>query len=297
MKISKLNVMEKSVFGALLALTVSACGGKSQSTGTEGQSLNSLDLKDSSGIVNGSQVSKVDQLSQSTVALYLDHPRFPNTGTVANFCTGTLIATDLVLTAAHCVVDMSAELQIPQDEMMTHVHIGFGTAVVENIKDQAVLFRNVKTYRVHEKYVKDSVQFADTMPMYDVALIRLSERAPASATPVQLLKDSSALKVGQELTLVGFGLTSTEPVVEATQMMKVGVNIDNPNLNGTQFTYLVRDSHSACSGDSGGPAYLISKNGQVVVAGVTSWGDKMCQHQGAYTSVPAMYSWIQTAQL
>ncbi|RYZ69125.1 MAG: trypsin-like serine protease, partial [Proteobacteria bacterium] len=66
-----------------------------------------------SGIVGGMLVSESTEIRASTVLLM----QIQSSGAVGGVCTGTLIAEDMVLTAAHCAPDQSQIL------------IGFGNTI------------------------------------------------------------------------------------------------------------------------------------------------------------------------
>jgi hypothetical protein len=223
-------------------------------------------------------------------------PQLPATNTVANFCTGTLIAPDIVMTAAHCFADFGQEIGATPEQLKNKITVGFGLNVAKTSNDTSVQFRKIQSFTVHPQYVVDSVSLATYVPMYDVALIRLSEPAPASAQPATLVSDKNILRSGLTVYLVGFGLLSVIPEVQATQMMETDVQVDNPAISATQFTYRTGTSgKGSCSGDSGGPAYIQQPDGTLGVIGITSWGDTNCEQVGAYTSVPYFADWIQKA--
>jgi hypothetical protein len=180
------------------------------------------------------------------------------------------------------------------EELKQYVYVGFGSDVVKSTNDSKVVFRKVVRVVVHPEYKVDSVRRAMKEPMQDLSILELDEAAPETAHPAQVVTDKEILQPGLVVDLVGFGVTSTQPrFVRATQLMKVSVSVDNPSITTAQFTYKNIGNHSACSGDSGGPAYLPSHNGEPVsVIGVTSWGDRSCAQMGAYTSVPAFSEWI-----
>jgi secreted trypsin-like serine protease len=256
--------------------------------------LASLETQSQTGIVNGVAVEDQDRIAASTVALYFVRPQVGSSqGDIQNFCTGTLISRTVVLTAAHCLADVAKMMDLTLEDLMPSIRVGFGTQVASSLSDSRVEFREVAAARVHEKYVIDSVQQATKVPMYDIGLVRLAAPAPTSARVVKLVSNASALVKGRDLTLAGFGLINGWPRVSAKQLMKVNVKVDNPAVTPVQFTYRVEGGRSACSGDSGGPAYVTNAKGELLVVGVTSWGDQFCKMIGAYTTVPVFVSWIQ----
>lgn len=270
-----------------LAATITACAPHSDKAGEISAT------SDDASIVNGTAVKSTEDIAKSTVALYITMNRGGQTR-FRNFCSGTLIAPDLVMTAAHCVVDMADAVQIDMSKYLASVQVAFGTAVVRSAKDSKIQLRNLKAIKVHEEYVINSVENAETVPMHDIALLRLSSAAPAGYIPAQLPSDAKPLHAGSIVTLAGYGLTNGTLQVEAKSLNKTTVTVNNPELTWSQFSYVTQNGKSACSGDSGGPAYLPSSpKGSLVVVGVTSWGDNECREMGAYTSVGAFLDWLK----
>lgn len=250
-------------------------------------------IGESEGIINGVAVSYTQDIGKSTVALYFLVGGPNNTGKVASFCTGTLIAKNIVLSAAHCFADASESLGVSVEEFARYVRVGFGLTVASNISDPNVEFHKLKAVKIHPEYTANSVDTATSKPMDDLSLIKFEGNAPATARTAKLVEDSSILKKGTKIILAGFGLVDAFNQTMAKRLMYTTVNIFNPAITPAQFTYVVKGGRSACSGDSGGPAYLPSKNGEINLVGVTSWGDNYCEELGAYTSVPRFASWIQ----
>ncbi len=282
---SQLVQFKKGLLISLAAMTLSACH-------NSGMQLQFNGSPNDSSIVNGVEVQQDSPEALATVALYF--PRSANGNAISSFCTGVLISEDLVLTAGHCFADFAKEIKVSPKILQENVLIGFGLKDAKDSSDPEVVFRHVANFQVNPNYVVGSIAHATTEAMYDMTLVRLDQSAPGSAKPVQLITDASILKAGLKLTLAGFGLLSAQPMVETTKMMKVNVQVDNPSITKTQFTFKVVKGKSSCSGDSGGPAYVKLSNGDLGVIGVTSWGDKTCKHIGAYTSVPALADWIQS---
>ncbi len=272
---------------------VSACAPTSNSPKTTNDTELNLNFS-SSRIVNGESVEDADPISKSTVALYFLIST--QNGTVANFCTGTLIKKNVVLTAAHCLKDASElDLKVPLETFVSRIRVGFGTQIVDSITNPKVSFLKVKNFSVHPEYISNSVKTALEKPMPDMALLQLESNAPAPYIPAALGVNPNLLQEGTLLTLAGYGYTSGVDKTDATQLMKVTVTVAEPHLSSVQFAYLVVDGKGSCSGDSGGPAYISSKAGKLTVVGVTSWGDETCVKLGAYTSVAALAGFINSS--
>jgi protease YdgD len=88
-----------------------------------------------------------------------------------SFCTGTLVATDLVLTAAHCVFSGSSADLLPAEAFEFHA----------GPRDSdAVATRRVRAVAVDPAYVAGTATSPQTIRA-DVALLQLSEPIPAAA--------------------------------------------------------------------------------------------------------------------
>lgn len=235
-------------------------------------------------IVGGTQVAEEDLISKSTVALYMKES--PGSTRIQNYCSGTVIDTTHILTAGHCFADFAAEVGMTVEEIRDTSLVGFGTKVVKDSRTTALQFRKLAAVNIHEKYV---IGLEDLKKAYfDVAIITLDSAIPEGALPAKL-GSGDLIKKDMDITLAGFGLTNGFGV-EAKQLMKVVVKVDDPALTETQFTYT--DKKGSCGGDSGGPAYIIEPDNSLTVVGITSWGDQFCTKMGAYTSVPFMNEWI-----
>lgn len=271
-----------SIIGSILVFGLVNCAPKGQVSHFQDSSQKQ--------IVNGEAVSEQDPIAASTVAIYIEM-EYGTSTRFQNICTGTLVSSEYVLTAAHCLADVSESLQITIPELIQKLYVVFGTKVVISKNDPAVHVVPLINGAVHTQYQIGSVVRAEEEPMYDIALLKLAEGAPASARPAKLGLDV-VLKKGMTVVLAGYGLTNGVLQTRAKGLNKVEVTIQNPAINPVQFSYMTFAGKSACSGDSGGPAYLLDQKGDIYVIGVTSWGDEYCREIGAYTSVPAFKDWI-----
>lgn len=184
-------------------------------------------------------------------------------GIVNGQCSGTLIASNFVLTAGHCIPENGNEVQDFETEGQT-----FGA----------------KRTVVHPAY-NDGV---------DLAVMELT-RHVAGIKPVEINRTTP--QVGQMLTLVGYGATGsaqnghngdfgvkhvgTTPIDEVTPI-EINWNFDHANESNT------------APGDSGGAAF-VHIDGALALAGVTSGGTT--DHAGLGDTsfdirVDAFASWI-----
>ena len=223
-------------------------------------------------ITNGT----IDNLPAHAAVVYLD------LGMGA--CTGTLITPEVVLTAAHCLVNDYGRPLSPSS-----VRVGFGTYI------SSLQYRSVRELRVHSGYTSSGYS-------NDIALLRLSQPV-TDVTPIPVLPENLAIVQedidGTVFTYSGYGvLDATNPwwPEPATSRMKVTDLIDC-YCDGGRCTDSACTSRGApntfcydqqpggpCSGDSGGPAF-ITRDGVEYVAGVTSYGDQTCVTWGCSTKV------------
>jgi secreted trypsin-like serine protease len=240
-------------------------------------------------IINGDPASSNVPAYAATVGLHfkIAGPHFSATPG----CSGTLIASDVVLTAGHCLAKQGGGAISPAS-----VLVFFGDAS----NDPAGIFRTVAETAVHPQYNGFSL-------VNDLAILRLS--SPAPVAPIANLPASLAFDnadVGTSLDFVGFGysdLAKTDYGVKLHNTIPLGA-LGCPQAvypacpagapTSTQFSYSQSDGgqvEGPCNGDSGGPAF-VSYSGTTYVAGVTSYGDGPCDDYGVSTNVAAFAGWI-----
>ena len=195
------------------------------------------------------------------VAPESNHPALFNTvalvkedGTI--YCTGSIVASNLIVTAKHCLMDREIK----------DINIFFGESThEEGVKIPA-----------HSYAVRHPKDWTMMFPSFDIAWVKISETLPKGYRPLPVLSDRRLLKEGMDIYQAGFGNHSAIPgKIEAgdklTGMTRLGRYIDNPRF----YNILLFDGEQgqgSCHGDSGGPAYVTIKD-QWYIIGVTNGFD------------------------
>lgn len=221
-------------------------------------------------VVRGEEVpSSRSQILRATPKLTMSF--LMNQNLVSALCTGTLIAPDVVLTAAHCVNKIQASEQLD-------VNFADRTEAVQSIviHPQYTLFSNKSFLGFQIRNGGEN----------DIALIFLKNR-PSTYVPA-LLPDASLSTLNGLMTLVvGYG--------------KIDHNTSSPQGKLRWAVATLREAGSSrllivggqttCQGDSGGPSYANQKGNRLVVVGVHSLSD--CDGEAYDTKVADYVSWIQ----
>ncbi|MFG1419590.1 S1 family peptidase [Xanthobacter albus] len=186
-------------------------------------------------------------------------------------CTATVLAPDLLLTAAHCVE--------PEAD--------YAVAIVDDGPPKLLPAARVA---LHPRFNAD--QFRTRRPTPDLALVKLAEPLPGRFRPAALTDAEGLPPKGADFTLAGFGVTAEGATKSAGTLRAVRL----PSI-GTTGGIMVRlappaGTAGACTGDSGGPAF----QGEAV-AGVIGWatgpgGARGCGGVTGVTLVSLHRDWI-----
>lgn len=196
---------------------------------------------------------------------------------VAQQCSGTLIAPRSVLSAAHCLAS-SASGSI--------THVFFGEVLPRTVNGRFVpVARTVP-------HPRSTASGPETDP-FDVAVLELAERI-SDITPVELYEHQ--VEVGQTIVHVGFGASSSvggglDGMTDGSGIKRVITT--RVRLIGDQIEVGAPD-RSTCDGDSGGPGLVIPPGRtDPLVAGVVAWGPEDCAGASWDSRVDLHALWIR----
>jgi secreted trypsin-like serine protease len=225
------------------------------------------------GIIGGVSVDPSDLINKYTVGIETTSAKYGKAT-----CTGVLITENIVLTAAHCLVDID------------HAIVVFGTDMKKAIK--AKQFANVIAEVTHPEFVlgaeKDS---------HDIALIRFQGQKPSTYKTALLLSASQNLTKNMSVTLAGFGALSERrgKVSGGSILRKTTVPLMDPEFSKYEMAFSSVAGKGPCYGDSGGPAYKMINEALTVIGISSRTTDELggCHKDSIYTKVSAYQDFIR----
>ena len=245
-----------------------------------GDSRSKPDPRDSHPIIGGEEVAP----GEWPFVVRVDAP--------TSFCTGSLVAPNWVLTAAHCLIDDGGQVDDPSSISVFLGH-DWDMGVCEHTRDE------IGRVIIHPDYYYKGAGFRN-----DAALVEILQ--PAPATPVRILtseEEAWYAPSGSRATTVGWGRTDdgSNPRV----LRQVGIPVWTPedclrdSLWGSDEVVHERtlcagtEGMGIDSGDSGGPLLVALPDGDWGQVGISSQGRRANRgYPAVYTRTSAIYDWI-----
>jgi len=209
-----------------------------------------------------------------------------NTAFNGQFCGGTLINANTILTAAHCCEGFAA----------SGIEVLVGWHDLANDREGSRYdVSNINMYSGYNRNTLDG----------DICKLTLSTSVPSTrATPIALDTTKSHV-AGATMTVAGWGNTNAFGSSFPSKAQEVNVPyVTNQVCNTeTAYTGMITDGmmcagfaeggKDACQGDSGGPIFM-TQNGVATLTGVVSWGFGCAQagSPGVYARVSHFLGYI-----
>lgn len=212
------------------------------------------------------------------------------------FCGGTLIAPQWVLTAGHCVTNLNDA---------SFLDVVIGRHRLSSDQGQRLAVNEIHIHPEYNGSLRDP----------DLALLYLSE--PVTYTPVAI--DTSGVLSAEERSLsgmvVGWGRYSQSSYQGSDVLREVTVPVHPLAVCRTAFSYYLAEyitddqicvgygkgAKGVCHGDSGGPLLIPSDDGTGwVQVGITNWGNGYCysdyfsDNYSLFARISSFQPWIQS---
>jgi hypothetical protein len=199
-------------------------------------------------VTGGTVVRDPDGLRRSVVEI---------DSSAGELCSGAVIAPDLVLTAAHCVLQRAAYRVVVVDSRFRRITVRAVAAAM------------------HPAFVPGTTP--REQPGVDLAIIKLAEPLGPDFVPLDP-RLAQNVGEGEFVDLAGYGLTAenrrgSARVLRQTRLVALGtLQVANRVLAVADEETLAETSGSgACRGDSGGPILRGTPGGAYQLLGIVSW--------------------------
>lgn len=213
-------------------------------------------------------------------------------------CGGSIINSQYVLTAGHCVFDDDSRQMLPPETFIAVL----GVYDRENEKESSRKYHNVDDIKVPALFHGDPLH-----DIHDVALLKLDRKVQYSSAikPVCLPTSRTFKYVGKYGIISGWGTLSfkgplSQYPLEAAVRVISNEKCMPTRIVGSHFAENTKAmfcaynvNTDACQGDSGGPM-IIQDGTKITQIGIISWGIECAlkDHPGVYTRLTYYLDWI-----
>jgi secreted trypsin-like serine protease len=213
-------------------------------------------------------------------------------------CGGSLVAPTIVVSAAHCVLELldNAIATLPVDALSQKLKAFIGETDLRSDQGERIPVRWVTSFPDAN---------LDLAPDVDLAVLELAR--PSAAIPIRYAtpSDVGLYPDGTTSIITGWGATSEGGPLSAILLEATVPVVADPEC-GSAYPGQVdgetmvcagfeQGGTDTCQGDSGGPM-MVQDGGELVLVGVTSWGEGCARagKPGVYSEVAAASDFIDS---
>ncbi len=187
----------------------------------------------------------------------------------AGFCSGVVIAPNVILTAAHCVSKQPTDVRLHYRE------------------HGAPILLDVSFTAIHPAYKAKTPTSRERS--IDLALVRLKSALPDQFKPARL--ELNELAQDSNYRVAGYGLTDEGDSKSAGSLRDVELVLRKPLSK--ILLWLEGHNTGACVGDSGGPIYTSTHRVIAITAWTEGFDGKHCGKLTQGIRVAPHYGWIE----
>jgi hypothetical protein len=218
------------------------------------------------------------------------YPWMVSIQTGRHFCAGALIGKNWVITAAHCLANVTSD----------RLNLIIGASSLTDLKGAE--FRSASWFKKHHNYSENKFH-------NDIAIIKLA--SPSFKTPINIIDQGfqNSLIQDEQLRVLGWGLTTEgDQNSVSSKLRQVDISYQSESVCKNSYGTFgisnywdssfcageIEGGKDACQGDSGGPV-VVKANNQWALVGLVSWGIGCARSGefGGYTRVSAFKNWLE----